>query len=196
MFAGYVSYVFKFGYGIEQRTDGYLSGSIVGGGCRCSGSGNGSGSGGSQPGGSGQANGMNYTVPGNCYEGMPVCYGHRTGNTVGGSAYPWSQCTWYAYRRRVYYYHLPTGSYMGNGQDWANTGRSLGYLVNRTPHVGAAMVFRAGQLGANRRYGHVAVVERVNSDGSVLISECGASLQGVAQWRTIYNAGNFQYVHY
>ena len=161
-----------------------------------SGSGNGSGSGGSQPGGSGQANGMNYTVPGNCYEGMPVCYGHRTGNTVGGSAYPWSQCTWYAYRRRVYYYHLPTGSYMGNGQDWANTGRSLGYLVNRTPHVGAAMVFRAGQLGANRRYGHVAVVERVNSDGSVLISECGASLQGVAQWRTIYNAGNFQYVHY
>ena len=161
-----------------------------------SGSGNGSGSGGSQPGGSGQANGMNYTVPGNCYEGMPVCYGHRTGNTVGGSAYPWSQCTWYAYRRRVYYYHLPTGSYMGNGQDWANTGRSLGYLVNRTPHVGAAMVFRAGQLGANSRYGHVAVVERVNSDGSVLISECGASLQGVAQWRTIYNAGNFQYVHY
>ncbi len=78
---------------------------------------------------------MNYTVPGNCYEGMPVCYGHRTGNTVGGSAYPWSQCTWYAYRRRVYYYHLPTGSYMGNGQDWANTGRSLGYLVNCTPHV-------------------------------------------------------------
>ena len=109
-----------------------------------------------------------------------MCYGHRTGNTVGGSAYPWSQCTWYAYRRRVYYYHLPTGSYMGNGQDWANTGRSLGYLVNRTPHVGAAMVFRAGQLGANSRYGHVAVVERVNSDGSVLISECGASFRA---WR-------------
>lgn len=177
--------------GQQQIKPGTGSGSGSG-----SGSGNGSGSGGSQPGGSGQANGMNYTVPGNCYEGMPVCYGHRTGNTVGGSAYPWSQCTWYAYRRRVYYYHLPTGSYMGNGQDWANTGRSLGYLVNRTPHVGAAMVFRAGQLGANRRYGHVAVVERVNSDGSVLISECGASLQGVAQWRTIYNAGNFQYVHY
>lgn len=177
--------------GQQQIKPGTGSGSGSG-----SGSGNGSGSGGSQPGGSGQANGMNYTVPGNCYEGMPVCYGHRTGNTVGGSAYPWSQCTWYAYRRRVYYYHLPTGSYMGNGQDWANTGRSLGYLVNRTPHVGAAMVFRAGQLGANSRYGHVAVVERVNSDGSVLISECGASLQGVAQWRTIYNAGNFQYVHY
>lgn len=177
--------------GQQQIKPGAGSGSGSG-----SGSGNGSGSGGSQPGGSGQANGMNYTVPGNCYEGMPVCYGHRTGNTVGGSAYPWSQCTWYAYRRRVHYYHLPTGSYMGNGQDWANTGRSLGYLVNRTPHVGAAMVFRAGQLGANSRYGHVAVVERVNSDGSVLISECGASLQGVAQWRTIYNAGNFQYVHY
>lgn len=42
------------------------------------------------------------------------------------------------------------------------------------------MVFRAGQLGANSRYGHVAVVERVNSDGSVLISECGASFRA---WR-------------
>ena len=49
-----------------------------------SGSGNGSGSGGSQPGGSGQANGMNYTVPGNCYEGMPVCYGHRMNRQHGG----------------------------------------------------------------------------------------------------------------
>ena len=84
---------------------------------------------------------------------------------------------------------LPSAHRLIHGQ-WAGLGE------HRTPHVGAAMVFRAGQLGANRRYGHVAVVERVNSDGSVLISECGASLQGVAQWRTIYNAGNFQYVHY
>lgn len=154
------------------------------------------GAGGSQSGGTGNANGMNYDVPGNCYEGMAYCYGHPTGNTVGGSAYPWSQCTWYAYRRRVYYYHLPTGSYMGNGQDWANSGRKLGYLVNRTPHVGAAMVFKAGQLGHSPIYGHVAVVERVNADGSVFISECGSIWQGNAHWMTVYNASNYEYVHY
>ncbi|WP_125981829.1 CHAP domain-containing protein [Bifidobacterium goeldii] len=158
--------------------------------------GNAGNAGGSQAGGSGNANGMNYDVPGNCYEGMAYCYGHPTGNTVGGSAYPWSQCTWYAYRRRVYYYHLPTGSYMGNGQDWANSGRKLGYLVNRTPHVGAAMVFKAGQLGHSPIYGHVAVVERVNADGSVFISECGSIWQGNAHWMTVYNASNYEYVHY
>lgn len=67
---------------------------------------------------------------------------------------------------------------MGNGADWANTARGLGYLVNNTPHVGAAMVFARGQsVGghwtADWQYGHVAVVERVNADGSVLISEGG-----------------------
>lgn len=84
---------------------------------------------------------------------------------------------------------------MGNGKDWANTGRRLGYVVNNTPHVGAAMVFQAGQAGSDRTYGHVAIVERVNADGSVLISECGAVYQGVAHSRIIRNASAYQYVH-
>ena len=133
---------------------------------------------------SGGASGMNYAVPGNCPAGSGYCYGHNTGNTVGGAAYPSRQCTLWAYLRRSQL-SLPVGSYMGNGADWANTARGLGYLVNNTPHVGAAMVFARGQsVGghwtADWQYGHVAVVERVNADGSVLIS----------------NAGAYQYVHY
>lgn len=147
----------------------------------------------------GAANGMNYSVPGNCPEGSKFCYGHNTGNSVGGSAYPSRQCTLWAYLRRSQL-GLPVGSYMGNGAEWANTGRKLGYLVNRTPHVGAVMVFargqRVGSWNADWQYGHVAVVERVNADGSVLISEGGTGFSTFPAYETIYNPGSYEYVHY
>ena len=150
-------------------------------------------------GGSTGASGMNYGVPGNCPEGSGFCYGHPTGNSVGGSAYPARQCTLWAYIRRSQL-SLPVGSYMGNGADWANTARSLGYLVNNTPHVGAAMVFargqRVGSWNADWTYGHVAVVERVNADGSVLISQGGTGFASFPAYETVYGAGNYQYIHY
>lgn len=147
----------------------------------------------------GSASGMNYAVPGQCPSGAGFCYGHNTGNTVGGSAYPARQCTLWAYIRRSQL-GLPVGSYMGNGGDWANTARRLGYLVNNTPHVGAAMVFARGQRvttwNASAMYGHVAIVERVNADGSVLISEGGTGFATFPAYETVYNASRFQYVHY
>ncbi len=151
-------------------------------------------------GGGGGASGMNYGVPGNCPSGSSYCYGHYTGNTVGGSAYPSRQCTLWAYLRRSEL-GLPVGSYMGNGGQWAATARGMGYLVNNTPHVGAAMVFLPGQsVGghwtADWQYGHVAVVERVNSDGSVLISEGGTGFGTFPAWDTISDPWNYQYVHY
>lgn len=118
--------------------------------------------------------------------------GHPTGDS--GNAYPFSQCTWWAYVRR-HQLGLPVGSYFGNGAQWADSARRLGYQVNHTPSVGAIMVFARGQLGANAIYGHVAIVERVNSDGSVTTSECGASLHGRTFSRRIYNTGAFWYIH-
>ena len=85
---------------------------------------------------------------------------------------------------------------MGNGADWANTGRRYGYLVNNIPHVGAAMVFPRGAAGSDRMYGHVAIVERVNSDGSVLISEGGVVFSTFPHYRTIQNASRYEFVHY
>ncbi|MDT7512720.1 CHAP domain-containing protein [Bifidobacterium sp. H1HS10N] len=150
-------------------------------------------------GGGGGASGMNYGVPGSCPEGSGFCYGHPTGNSVGGSAYPARQCTLWAYIRRSQL-SLPVGSYMGNGAEWAGKARGLGYLVNNTPHVGAAMVFARGQRvtnwNADWTYGHVAVVERVNADGSVLISEGGTGFASFPTYETVYGAGNYQYVHY
>nr|WP_084686200.1 CHAP domain-containing protein [Bifidobacterium stellenboschense] len=188
------------GSGGQQQSSGGSTGGYTGGGSTSTG---GTSSGGSTSGGStggGTANGMDYAVPGSCPEGSSFCYGHNTGNTVGGSAYPARQCTLWAYIRRSQL-SLPVGSYMGNGGQWAATARGLGYYVNNTPHVGAAMVFLPGQsVGghwtADWQYGHVAVVERVNSDGSVFISEGGTGFATFPAWETISNAGAYQYVHY
>ncbi|WP_052108829.1 CHAP domain-containing protein [Bifidobacterium coryneforme] len=150
-------------------------------------------------GGGGWASGMNYAVPGNCPAGSGYCYGHSTGNTVGGSAYDDRQCTLWAYIRRSQL-SLPVGSYMGHGFQWANTGRKLGYLVNNIPHKGAVMVFargqRVGNWNADWTYGHVAIVERVNADGSVEISEGGTGFASFPASETVYGSSNYQYVHY
>lgn len=176
------------GTGGQQQVGGNTGGGSTGGG---------STSGGST--GGGGASGMDYAVPGSCPAGSGFCYGHYTGNTVGGSAYPALQCTLWAYLRRSEL-SLPVGSYMGNGTQWADTARGLGYYVNNTPHVGAVMVIRAGQYYNGRYadpyYGHVAVVERVNSDGSVLISEGGTGFPTFPYWETVPNAYNYEYIHY
>lgn len=119
---------------------------------------------------------------------------HATGDS--GLAYAFSQCTWWAYNRR-HELGLPVGSYFGNGAQWADSAAALGYWVDNTPrHVGDIMVFRTGQEGASSVYGHVAIVERINPDGSVYVSECGAALQGKISHRTFKNVSDFRYIHY
>ncbi len=48
-----------------------------------------------------------------------------------------------------------------------------------------AVVFEAGQFGADQHYGHVAFVEKVNSDGSIVISESNVKGLGIISHRTI-----------
>ncbi|PLS30642.1 amidase [Bifidobacterium margollesii] len=117
---------------------------------------------------------------------------HATGDT--GNAYAFSQCTWWAYTRRQQL-GLPVGSYFGNGADWANSAKELGYWVDNTPRVGDIMVFQRGQEGASSAYGHVAIVEAIK-DGKVITSECGATYNGKSFTRTFSNVSDFQYIHY
>ena len=119
---------------------------------------------------------------------------HDTGDS--GNAYEFSQCTWWVYVRR-HQLGLPVGSYMGNGSQWASSARSLGYWVDTTPrHVGDIMVFRAGQEGSDSTYGHVAIVEKINADGSITTSECGSVMQGKTYSKTYHNVSDFEYIHY
>ena len=49
----------------------------------------------------------------------------------------------------------------------------------------AAPLPEAGQLGADTQYGHVGFVEKVNDDGSIVISESNVKGLGVISYRTI-----------
>lgn len=121
---------------------------------------------------------------------------HATGDT--GNAYEFSQCTWWVYVRRSQL-GLPVGSHFGNGNMWADSARGLGYWVDRTPrHVGDIMVFRAGQAGSDPFYGHVAIVEKINPDGSIETSESGASLHGKTFSRKFdaKQLSQYQFIHY
>ena len=65
-------------------------------------------------------------------------------------------------------------------------------------HVGDVIVFQRGQFGASAVYGHVAIVEQINADGSIVTSECGASLNGKTVSRTFSadQASQLQFIHY
>jgi len=122
----------------------------------------------------------------------PGYVGHATGDV--GNVYPFSQCTWWVYIRR-HQLGLPVGSYFGNGHQWDESARRLGYQVDNNPTVGSIMVFERGQYGADYMYGHVAVVERVNANGTVTTSESGAVMNGRTYSRTIGNVHAYSYIH-
>ena len=119
---------------------------------------------------------------------------HATGDS--GNAYEEGQCTWWAYVRRQQL-GLPVGSHFGNGNMWASSARALGYWVDNTPrHVGDIVVFASGQEGASSTYGHVAIVEKINDDGSITISECNISGKSGTSTRTLSKVSSLQYIHY
>lgn len=126
--------------------------------------------------------------------------GFNANHSIGsnGNNYPWGQCTWYAYDRRTQL-GLPTSGNFGNGGQWADSAKALGYWVDNTPrHIGDAVVFTGGQENADPVYGHVAVLEKINADGSIEISESNTKGLGVISHRTFSaeQASKFQYVHY
>ena len=87
---------------------------------------------------------------------------------------PWGWCTWYAWQRRYELgggYVLPGG--LGNANTWDNA------LVNSFPssrgsNPQAGDVFQT-DVGW---YGHVGIVDSVNDDGTITISD----MNGIAGW--------------
>ncbi|EFU84433.1 CHAP domain protein [Staphylococcus lugdunensis M23590] len=78
--------------------------------------------------------------------------------------YTSGQCTWYVFDRRSQA-GKPISTYWSDAKYWAGNAANDGYRVDNSPEVGAIMQSTPGP------YGHVAYVERVNGDGSILISE-------------------------
>ena len=101
-----------------------------------------------------------------------------------GNCYAWGNCTQYVYNRITQLgKHIDLT--MGNGNEWGKTGRARGYEVTNIPKVGTAVSFPAGVLGADPFYGHVAFLEKINADGSLLISEMNVKGLNVVSTRVI-----------
>jgi surface antigen/transposase-like protein len=118
-------------------------------------------------------------------------------NTSAGNAYAFGNCTAWAYERRMQL-GRPIGSFWGNATTWDIFARQAGFSVNKTPAPGAILQMKAFVDAYTGGYGHVAIVESVNSDGSVNISEMNyAGNFNRVTYRTIpaAQAAIYNYIH-
>lgn len=99
------------------------------------------------------------------------------------------QCTYWA----NYEYHHLTGyavPWSGNASAWSYNALGYvgsGWVVSSTPHVPSIIVLQPGVQYAGWA-GHVAVVEKINSDGSVATTNWNVIGWGVFSWGT-YSPG-------
>lgn len=85
----------------------------------------------------------------------------------GANGYDYGYCTWYAANR------VAVPSNWGNANTWAFYAVSSGWNVSRTPVKGAVAQTSAGY------FGHVAVVEDVSADGTMIKY---SDMNGLAGW--------------
>lgn len=79
---------------------------------------------------------------------------------TAGNDYAFGNCTWYVANRREV---PPT---MGDARSWLYSAQRIGMETGPTPQVGAVAWYYPGNT-----LGHVAYVEEVYSNGTILISE-------------------------
>lgn len=106
-------------------------------------------------------------------------------------SYPWGQCTWYVYNR-ARELGKTFDPYMGDGGFWAF---KEGFEVTNVPEVGAAVTFSPDELLSHPVHGHVAIVEAVLEDGSILISESNVQGLGVVSYR-VFDAATAKQLTY
>ena len=104
-----------------------------------------------------------------------------------GDGFPSDQCTYWASFR----YQQLTGDYVpwsGNANQWAGNAARYGWINAAVPPSAPSIIcLQGGVQGADATDGHVGVVEKVNSDGSVQTSDLnwGLTQQQRSQVRQI-----------
>lgn len=102
-------------------------------------------------------------------DGYDPGVGVSTQPGAGGlNRFAFGQCTYWANMR----YHALTGywvPWLGNAYQWAYGAQVSGWIVSSKPVVPSIIVLQPGVEGASG-YGHVAIVEKINPDGSVYTS--------------------------
>lgn len=102
---------------------------------------------------------------------------------VAGNTYSYGYCTWYVKNKRP---DLPNN--LGNANTWYARAAAQGYSVGSAPRAGAVGTTTRGDLG------HVVYVERVNGDGTILISEYNYGAWNTYNSRTV-PASDFVYIY-
>lgn len=104
--------------------------------------------------------------------GFAAVYGPSNG-------YDYGYCTWHAANRRAAA-GRPLPSNLGHAISWFSRAQGAGMGVGSTPQAGA--VLWHANLGG---LGHVAYVESVNEDGSILVSDMNYPAWGRTTYRTV-----------
>ncbi|MBF7017940.1 LysM peptidoglycan-binding domain-containing protein [Staphylococcus durrellii] len=117
--------------------------------------------------------------------------GYKTPIFNQANLYDWGQCTWHAFNRRA---EVGKGisTYWWNANNWDTAATQDGYTVDHRAAVGSILQTDAGY------YGHVAFVERVNSNGSIYVSEMNYSAApGIKTFRTIpaTQVSSYKFIH-
>lgn len=130
-----------------------------------------------------------YTAPASRYGSASVTVTTNRVTVFGGNGYAYGYCTWYAFNRRAEM-GRPIGSNWGNAVTWASYAASSGFKVNKTPAPGAVIQNGGG-------YGHVGIVEAVNADGSLTVSDMNYRGWNVISTRTVpaSQVTAFNYIH-
>lgn len=104
--------------------------------------------------------------------------------------YTKGQCTWWAYQRCAQL-GKPVSNRWGNAKNWYYNAKRSGYRTGHTPKRYAVMQSTAGY------YGHVAVVERVYSNGSIKVSEYNYNRPSAYGTRYLskWSARNYNYIY-
>jgi surface antigen len=115
-------------------------------------------------------------------------HGNITGSTqLSSRGFGYRNCTdWAAFRaKQLIGILVPYGAAMGDGKNWDDNAPAAGYTVDNTPEPGDIAVWDAGT------HGHVAVVESVNSDNSVNVSEYNKNQDGTYGTRSHVTADHY-----
>lgn len=109
------------------------------------------------------------------------------------ATYAYGQCTWWTCMRAKKLSWTGVGRYWGNGQDWAASGAKAGFRTTKdAPVAGAIISWPAGVQGSDPTYGHVGVVESVDTaKGTITTSEKGAGYKVYSRTMPIVNGGTY-----
>ena len=112
-------------------------------------------------------------APGTAAAATSVPKAHAA-SLISPGGFPRGQCTWYADARRPDIHQIAVArgfsSHGWDGGTWADRATQAGFVVDTTPAVGSIAVWDRNRGGA-LQWGHVAYVERVNADGTFMVSE-------------------------